>query len=131
MPLPHAVARFNKHVTNRFLEPLARRASGFAVVHHRGRVSGRSYRTPLNVFPTDDGLIIALTYGPDVDWLRNVQSGPSELERNGEIRSIAHVRLVARSVAWPVLPVMVKLVLRLLRIHHFCLVSIDEVNTSQ
>jgi hypothetical protein len=30
------------------------------------------YRTPVNAFPNGDGFLIALTYGHDVDWLKNV-----------------------------------------------------------
>ena len=39
---------------------------------HQGRRSGRTYRTPVNVFPTADGVRIALTYGSDSDWVKNV-----------------------------------------------------------
>jgi len=42
------------------------------LVVHRGRRSGRVYDTPVLVFPADDGYVIALTYGPDTDWIRNV-----------------------------------------------------------
>jgi deazaflavin-dependent oxidoreductase (nitroreductase family) len=72
MPLPRSVARFNRHVTNRVLGPLARYLPAFGVVVHRGRRSGRDYRTPVNVFHRPGGLVIALTYGPDADWVRNV-----------------------------------------------------------
>ena len=30
------------------------------------------YRTPVNAFPHGDGFLIALTYGRDVDWVKNV-----------------------------------------------------------
>jgi deazaflavin-dependent oxidoreductase (nitroreductase family) len=40
-------------------------------VHH-GRKSGREYRTPVNVFRTRGGFVIALTYGAEADWVRNV-----------------------------------------------------------
>jgi hypothetical protein len=33
------------------------------------------YRTPVNAFPQGDGFLIALTYGRDVDWLKNVVVG--------------------------------------------------------
>jgi hypothetical protein len=28
----------------------------------------------VNVFPTDHGYVIALTYGPDTDWVKNVRA---------------------------------------------------------
>ena len=78
------VARFNRRVTNRVATPLLRRLPGFAVVHHVGRRSGRHYRTPVNLFPAEGGYVIALTYGPDADWLKNVlAAGGCDLEVRG------------------------------------------------
>lgn len=37
-----------------------------------GRRSGRTYRTPINVFRQGDHYLFALTYGSDVEWLMNV-----------------------------------------------------------
>ena len=42
MPIPTAVATFNKHVTNHLTGGFAARLPGFAVVSHVGRVSGRT-----------------------------------------------------------------------------------------
>jgi len=72
MAFPAWVARFNKVVTNPILRPVAARAPSFGVVVHRGRVSGRVYRTPVNAFERDGEFVFALTYGPDRDWLKNV-----------------------------------------------------------
>ncbi|NMH99721.1 nitroreductase family deazaflavin-dependent oxidoreductase [Pseudonocardia acidicola] len=71
-PLPRAVARFNRKVLNHVTTPIASWLPGFGVVVHRGRRSGRTYRTPVNVFPTSHGYVVALTYGPGADWVRNV-----------------------------------------------------------
>src|SRR5215475_8329303 len=66
---------FNKYVTNRVLRGLAHRHRGpFALVRHVGRRTGNRYETVIMVFPTADGFVIALTYGPNVDWLRNLQT---------------------------------------------------------
>ena len=72
MPIPKAVARFNRSVTNPILTPLARRLPGFAIVTHVGRRSGTEYRTPVNLFRHGDRWVIALTYGADSQWVRNV-----------------------------------------------------------
>ena len=72
MPFPARIARFNKFVANPILRPVAAWAPYFGVVVHRGRVSGRVYRTPVNAFDRDGGFIFSLTYGPDRDWLKNV-----------------------------------------------------------
>jgi deazaflavin-dependent oxidoreductase (nitroreductase family) len=72
MPLPKRLARFNLRVTNRVLGPLARRLPGFGVVEHVGRRSGTVRHTPVNLFRRGDRYVIALTYGADSQWVRNV-----------------------------------------------------------
>ncbi|HZY27982.1 MAG TPA: nitroreductase family deazaflavin-dependent oxidoreductase [Jiangellaceae bacterium] len=58
-----------------------RRLPGFGIVQHRGRRSGRPYRTPINVFRVSGGYVAALTYGTDTDWVKNVlAAGGCELE---------------------------------------------------
>ena len=73
MAIPHAVGKFNKLVTNRVLVHLAGHGP-FVELEHVGRRSGRVYRVPLNAFRTGDAVTFALTYGPRVDWLRNVRA---------------------------------------------------------
>jgi deazaflavin-dependent oxidoreductase (nitroreductase family) len=54
---------------------------GFGILTHVGRKSGRLYRTPVNVFRTPQGFLIALTYGCDSEWVRNVvAAGGGRLE---------------------------------------------------
>jgi deazaflavin-dependent oxidoreductase (nitroreductase family) len=90
MPLPASLARFNRVVTNRIVRPVAGRLPGFAIVTHAGRRSGRTYRTPVTLFRRDDRYVIALTYGRDSQWVRNVlAAGGCEVETRG-----ARVRLV-------------------------------------
>jgi deazaflavin-dependent oxidoreductase (nitroreductase family) len=72
MPLSKRVAHFNKHVTNRLTRPIAGWLPGFAIVSHVGRRSGRSYRTPVNVFRVGERYLFALTYGRESDWVQNV-----------------------------------------------------------
>ncbi len=119
MPFPHAVARFNKRVTNRFIEPIVRRFSSFAVVHHVGRRSGSSYTTPICVFEAEDEVIVALTYGPRTDWFQNTLAGPTTLEYSSGTRRITSATLVNREVAWPYLPSFVRVALRVLRVDDF------------
>jgi deazaflavin-dependent oxidoreductase (nitroreductase family) len=84
MPIPKSVASFNKKVTNRITGPFAAHLPGFAVVHHLGRVSGREYRTPVNAFRHEDGYVFVLTYGADVDWVKNVEAAQAcEIETRG------------------------------------------------
>ena len=58
--------------------PLARRLAGrrgfplWAVVHHRGRVSGRELSVPVAVRTTPEVFVVALPWGPGTNWVRNV-----------------------------------------------------------
>ncbi len=91
MPIPKAVGRWNKAGLNRVTKRIAPWMPGFGVVVHRGRRSGKEYQTPVNVFPTEDGYVLALTYGPDTDWVKNVvAAGGCELRTGGRV-----VRLTA------------------------------------
>lgn len=74
MPLPRALARFNRVVTNRLLRPLAMVLPNFGVVVHQGRLSGREYQTLVNWWRDEETAIVALTYGRDVDWLKNLSA---------------------------------------------------------
>jgi deazaflavin-dependent oxidoreductase (nitroreductase family) len=66
------VAALHRAVTNRAAVRLAARLPGFAIVVNVGRKSGRTYRTPVNVFREAEGFLIALTYGRDSEWVKNV-----------------------------------------------------------
>ncbi len=73
MPIPEQVAHWNKAGLNRVARHIAPWLPGLGLIVHRGRRSGREYRTPVEVFQARDGFIVALTYGVDTDWLRNIQ----------------------------------------------------------
>ncbi|WP_077041653.1 nitroreductase family deazaflavin-dependent oxidoreductase [Rhodococcus sp. MTM3W5.2] len=112
MPLPRRLAEFNKVVTNRVSRLVAGWLPGWAIVLHRGRRSGRLYRTPVNVFRRGDGYRFALTYGPDSDWVRNVlAAGHVDITTRGRLVSLTDPRLVTDpSANWA--PHGVRLVLR-------------------
>jgi deazaflavin-dependent oxidoreductase (nitroreductase family) len=63
---------FTTHVFNRFSRLFAGRLPGFAILINKGRRSGKTYETPINVFRHGDHYVFALTYGSDVQWLKNV-----------------------------------------------------------
>lgn len=74
MKLSRRVARFNKVVNNRIQGVYAWLVPPWAVILHRGRRSGRSYRTPVLAFRQEQALVVALLYGEDSDWLRNLRA---------------------------------------------------------
>ncbi len=93
MPIPRIVRQWNKAGLNRVTRHIAPWMPGLGVVVHRGRRSGRLYQTPVNVFAAEDGYVLALTYGPDTDWVKNVlAAGGCELRTRGRA-----VQLVSRA----------------------------------
>jgi hypothetical protein len=67
------VRRFNRAVTNpRVLRTAGKPGASASVIRHVGRVSGRSYETPVGPIAVGDDFVIALPYGPRTDWARNV-----------------------------------------------------------
>ena len=73
--LPDRIRIFNKYVTNRLLRWFTRFSHGpFAIIRHVGRRSGKPYETVIWVWQMREGFVIALTYGPEVDWYRNMQA---------------------------------------------------------
>jgi deazaflavin-dependent oxidoreductase (nitroreductase family) len=92
--LPRRLAKINRRVTNRITGPLAGRLPGFGVVVHRGRRSGREYRTPIAIFRTAEGYVVALPYGMS-DWTRNVlTAGGCDLQTRGRRVRLTDPRLV-------------------------------------
>ena len=80
----HVLARMSTHVFNRATVPFAGRVPGFGILTHVGRRTRRRYRTPLLVLRRGDGYVIALWYGSDVHWVKNVLvAGECDLRSRG------------------------------------------------
>jgi deazaflavin-dependent oxidoreductase (nitroreductase family) len=73
----------------RFVNPVMRRAAGrlpgFAILSYTGRRTGRTYRTPINVFRRGDQYVFVLTYGSaESQWVKNIlTTGGCEMRRMG------------------------------------------------
>src|SRR6184192_308374 len=79
-----SLAAFNIAVTNKITGRFADRLPGFGITHPLGRKSGRVYHTPVNVFQAPNGFLVALTYGRESEWVKNVlAAGGCELETRG------------------------------------------------
>ena len=81
---------FTTHVFNRFSRHFVHWLPNFAIISYRGRKSGKSYRTPMNVFRDGESYVFALTYGSDVQWVQNVlAAGEADLQiRNKSIHLV-------------------------------------------
>src|SRR3954454_13974329 len=90
MPIPMWVTRVNRRVTNPLMGLFSDHVPPLATLHHVGRRSGRRFRTPILAFTTARGVVVALTYGPDVQWLRNIDAGgEARLVRRGQVLVLA------------------------------------------
>ncbi|HVV10351.1 nitroreductase family deazaflavin-dependent oxidoreductase [Amycolatopsis sp.] len=126
MVLSKKVARFNKIATNRIARPLSGRVPGFARVVHRGRKSGKVYRTPVNAFRNPEGYVVALTYGPDSDWVRNVlAAGGCELETRGRTVKLTGPRVV-HDESRETMPLGVRQILGLIGVSDFLYLRLPE-----
>ncbi len=100
MRVPRAVARFNRRVVN----PIAVRFGGWAplngTLEHVGRKSGKTYRTPLNIFETADGFVIPIGYGLESHWVQNaLAGGPLTVRKAGRTVDVTDARVVSKADA--------------------------------
>jgi deazaflavin-dependent oxidoreductase (nitroreductase family) len=123
MPLPKTLARLNRVATNRVVRHVAGRLPGFAIVRHTGRRSGRLHRTPVNIYRDGDRYVIALMYGADSQWVRNVlAAGSCEVEIQGARIGLERPELV-HDPERTLVPLLVRPIMRALRVSDFLVLS--------
>jgi deazaflavin-dependent oxidoreductase (nitroreductase family) len=88
-----------RRIATRYANPVMRHVAGklpaFGVLIHRGRTTGRRYRTPINVFRRGDAYFFFLTYGSDAQWVRNVlAAGSCSLETRGRVVELVDPELI-------------------------------------
>lgn len=102
MRVPRAVANFNRRVTNPAARSITPWLPGQGTLEHVGRKSGKRYRTPLLVFPTADGFVVLIGYGPETDWVKNVLAGGAAvLHKRGKDVALTDPRLMSKAEAAP------------------------------
>jgi hypothetical protein len=91
------VRRFNRTFPNRLQRSLAGKPGAYAsMIRHQGRISGRSYETPIVPFATDDGFLVSLPYGPGTDWAKNVLAhGSAVLVTDGRTYTVDRAEVIA------------------------------------
>src|SRR6266446_213395 len=121
------VASFNLAVTNRITSRFAARLPGFGILTHIGRKSGRVYRTPVNVFRVPEGYLIALTYGRDSEWVRNVVAARGcKLETRHVLYQLSAPTIV-HDPSRRRFPIPVRIVLRLIGANDFMQLSTPQL----
>ena len=107
-PVQNLIRRTDRRFTNpRMLNKDAGQPGAYAsVVNHTGRRSGTHYRTPVVVAAAgDDAYVIALPYGPGVDWVRNVMAaGSATIEHEGRTISVDRPTLIGPDEGNPHFP---------------------------
>ena len=133
MVLSARLARMNRRGLNRLTGRIAHRLPGFGILQHVGRRSGRALTTPLNVFrKPGGGFVIALTYGPNTDWLKNVQAAKAAAPIT--TRGVSHRLVNPRVVTDPHLtgmPAFVRFVLRRIGVEQFLHLDPAEPTTTR
>jgi deazaflavin-dependent oxidoreductase (nitroreductase family) len=121
MPLPNRLRYINKYFTNRLVGKIAHSSWGlFSIVYHVGRRSGKPYETPVTAVQTSAGFVVALTYGPDVDWYRNIKAaGRCKVLWRRRVYVIDKIESLTIESALPYFPLLVRLILRGIRIQHY------------
>lgn len=96
-PILGAVRRLNRAVFNPHQMETAGEPDAFAsVIRHTGRTTGRTYDTPVGAVSTNGGFVIALPYGSQADWLKNVlASGSATIVNEGQIYTVDRPEVVA------------------------------------
>jgi len=119
--LKRGFLRVLKHTLNPSTLAAARKGRGpFSLVRHVGRKSGRIYETPVILARADGGFVAELTYGPDVDWYRNVvAAGGCTVVVRGVEHEIDRVEPFPTGAGIRAFGYPAALVLRLLRRHEF------------
>ncbi len=117
----NAVRKINKYSVNRISVKIAGAAhSPISLIRHTGRRTGKPYATPVIVEPLGDGLVIAFTYGPEVDWYRNIlASGSCIIRRGGVEYACAAPRLIDGPSALPAFPFFLRSILRIIGTSQF------------
>ncbi len=93
--LSRRVARFNRRINNPIQLRYAWLLPPWVVICHRGRRSGRLYRTPVNAYRRGSTLAVVVLYGERSDWVQNVLAGGGLLVRAGRTYELRNARLIA------------------------------------
>jgi len=112
---------FLKRYFNPMTLRLAKGSVGpLAIIRHVGRRSGKSYETPIIIRPIDHGFVAELTYGPDVDWYKNVlAAGGCAVFWHGKDYRINRIETLDTESGMAAFPLPLRMILRLARRQHF------------
>lgn len=77
----------------------------YSIVNHVGRRTGRAFRNPVSAFPYGDGFVIAVLYGMESQWVRNVVAAESfTLRTKGREHVLVRPEIIGPGEALAALP---------------------------
>ena len=114
-------ARPMRSLSNRiFLKISGKWFRAYSIVKHTGRRSGREYRNPVSAYPLEDGFVIAVLYGAQSQWVRNVMAtGRLTLRTKGRDHLLERPEIITPAQALPAFPAPARRMLRSRNIHDF------------
>jgi deazaflavin-dependent oxidoreductase (nitroreductase family) len=105
---PSVIVKIVMRPMTKMLNPLIVKLAGrrhfhvAAQIRHVGRRSGRTYTTPVSARRSGDMIVIALTFGNQSDWSRNVRSaGGGTIRIDGEDYHVTQPQVMSRQEAKP------------------------------
>ena len=110
-----------KSLSNRiFLKISGGPLRAYSIVRHAGRTSGRQYRNPVSAYPLGDGFVIAVLYGTQSQWVRNVMvAGRFALRTKGRDYPLERPEIVPPTQALAAFPPWQRRMLRIRKIQDF------------
>jgi deazaflavin-dependent oxidoreductase (nitroreductase family) len=119
-PINDVVRLFNKRLLNPVMMALDRRHWYAAALKHRGRRSGNEYTTPVTVGRAVDSFVIPLSYGEDVDWLKNVRAaGHCTIETMSGTYVVGDPEVIDQEEALAIVPRHARLMFKLFGIERY------------
>jgi hypothetical protein len=100
--------RFSFRRATKAFNPIGRALAGhrwftlYGLLVHRGRTSGREYRTPLVIRPVDGGFVIPMPFGDSTQWAKNLFSaGGGQIVWNGRTYEVDAPEVIDQETAAP------------------------------
>jgi deazaflavin-dependent oxidoreductase (nitroreductase family) len=104
MVFPPLVHRLQVKYMNPVVKKVARFLPSLAVIEHRGRTSGKDYKTVVNAYRKGNTLAIILGHGK-ADWVKNVlAAGEADMHLFRQDAHIVNPRVVPAGTDDPALP---------------------------
>jgi deazaflavin-dependent oxidoreductase (nitroreductase family) len=109
MVYPVAVENFQVKYVNRLIKPVAKFLPGFSTITHRGRKSGKTYKTVVAAFRKGNIIAIALGHGK-TDWVKNVlAAGEADLRIGRKDVHLVNPRILSAGSGADWLPFMARI----------------------